>query len=76
MPRSLRIVLILAFFPPLVAAVMGWIVAPNFLHPERRLLSAPREPNGLWVLMFHSVADNRVGVIGQAEMLLGPATGW
>jgi len=111
MPRSLRIVLILAFFPPLVAAVMGWIMAPNFLHPERRLLTPdlvreadvsfanihaqredfhvtapdgallrgwkvrPREPNGLWVLVFHGVADNRVGVIGQAEMLLGAGYG-
>src|SRR5215471_15062865 len=111
MPRSLRIVLILAFFPPLVAAVMGWIMAPNFLHPERRLLTPdlvreadvsfanihaqredfhvtapdgallrgwkvrPRDPNGLWVLVFHGVADNRVGVIGQAEMLLGAGYG-
>jgi alpha-beta hydrolase superfamily lysophospholipase len=111
MPRSLRIVLILVFFPPLVAAVMGWIVAPNFLHPERRPLTPdlvreadvsfanihaqredfhvtapdgallrgwkvrPREPNGLWVLVFHGVADNRVGVIGQAEMLLGAGYG-
>jgi len=111
MPRSLRIVLILAFFPPLVAAVMGWIMAPNFLHRERRLLTPdlvrkadvsfanihaqrgdfhvtapdgallrgwkvrPREPNGLWVLVFHGVADNRVGVIGQAEMLLGAGYG-
>jgi uncharacterized protein len=30
----------------------------------------PREPNGSWVLLFHGVADNRVGVIGQSEILL------
>ncbi|HMD09551.1 MAG TPA: CocE/NonD family hydrolase [Candidatus Acidoferrum sp.] len=27
-------------------------------------------PNGNWVLLFHGVADNRVGVIGQSEFLL------
>jgi len=27
-------------------------------------------PNGSWVLVFHGVADNRAGVIGQARMLL------
>jgi len=32
-------------------------------------VSAPR-PNGSWVLLFHGVADNRVGVIGQSEFLL------
>lgn len=35
----------------------GWIVR------------APK-PNGNWVLLFHGVADNRVGVIGQSEFLL------
>ncbi|MGA2810010.1 MAG: CocE/NonD family hydrolase [Candidatus Acidiferrum sp.] len=30
----------------------------------------PQDPNGSWVLVFHGVADNRVGGIGQAEMLL------
>src|SRR5260221_10554537 len=30
----------------------------------------PRNPNGNWVLVFHGVADNRVGVIGQSEFLL------
>jgi alpha-beta hydrolase superfamily lysophospholipase len=35
----------------------GWIVRPN-------------HPNGNWVLLFHGVADNRVGVIGQSEFLL------
>jgi alpha-beta hydrolase superfamily lysophospholipase len=35
----------------------GWIVQPD-------------NPNGDWVLLFHGVADNRVGVIGQSEFLL------
>src|SRR6266851_4005467 len=30
----------------------------------------PRNPNGNWVFLFHGVADNRVGVIGQSEILL------
>lgn len=30
----------------------------------------PLNPNGSWVLLFHGVADNRVGVIGQSEFLL------
>jgi len=30
----------------------------------------PPDPNGSWVLLFHGVADNRVGVIGQSELLL------
>ena len=30
----------------------------------------PKNPNGNWVLLFHGVADNRVGVIGQSEILL------
>ncbi len=29
-----------------------------------------RNPNGNWVLLFHGVADNRIGVIGQSEFLL------
>jgi alpha-beta hydrolase superfamily lysophospholipase len=106
MLRPLRILLILLVFPPLMAAVMGWLVAPSFLHPVRRSLTPdlireadayfthihsqredftvvapdgatlrgwkvrPPEPNGSWVLIFHGVADNRVGVIGQAELLL------
>jgi len=101
-----RIVLILAFTPPLVAAGMGWLAGPSFLHPIRRELSpdliqeagasfsqigahneefdvrAPdgallrgwkvrsAKPNGDWVLVFHGVADNRAGVVGQAQVLL------
>jgi len=30
----------------------------------------PKNPNGGWVLLFHGVADNRIGVIGQSEFLL------
>ena len=107
MRRLLRILLILLLLPPLVAAAMGWLVAPNFLHPVRRALTpdlvreadaafaqagAHREDfvvtapdgallrgwkvlpnhasNGSWVLVFHGVADNRVGATGQAELLL------
>jgi len=103
--RLIRIALILLLFPPLLAAVAGWVVAPAFLHPIRRELTPdlireadasfaaagatredfdvkapdgallrgwkvrPRNPNGNWVLVFHGVADNRVGVIGQSEFL-------
>jgi alpha-beta hydrolase superfamily lysophospholipase len=104
--RLIRIALILLLFPPLLAAVGGWLAAPGFLHPIRRELTpdlireadasfavtrSTREdfdvrapdgallrgwkvrtpnPNGNWVLLFHGVADNRVGVIGQSEFLL------
>ncbi len=104
--RLLHIFLILLLIPPLMAAVMGWMVAPSFLHPVRRPLTPdlireadasfaqthsrredllvaaadgaalrgwkvrPPNPNGAWVLLFHGVADNRVGVIGQSELLL------
>ena len=104
--RLIRIVLILLLLPPLLAAVAGWLVAPWYLHPIRRELTAdlvregdasfalthsnrqdfdvlapdgirlrgwkvtPPNPNGSWVLLFHGVADNRVGVIGQSEFLL------
>jgi uncharacterized protein len=30
----------------------------------------PPNSNGSWVLLFHGVAENRVGVIGQSEFLL------
>jgi hypothetical protein len=35
----------------------GWIVRPD-------------HPSGKWVLLFHGVADNRIGVIGHSEFLL------
>ena len=104
--RLIRIALILLFFPPLAAAVAGWLVGPAFLHPIRRELTPDliheadvsfavtastredfdvrspdgvllrgwkvrsKNPNGSWVLLFHGVADNRIGVIGQSEFLL------
>jgi alpha-beta hydrolase superfamily lysophospholipase len=104
--RLLRTLLIILLLSPLMAGIIGWIVAPSFLHPVRRELTpdlvreadasftqvhARREdftvaapdgvvlrgwkvwsfnPNGSWVLAFHGVADNRVGVIQQAELLL------
>lgn len=104
--RLIRIALILLLFPPLLAAVAGWLAGPAFLHPIRRELTPdlireadasfavtgatredfeatapdgallrgwkvrPKNPNGSWVLLFHGVADNRVGVIGQSEFLL------
>ena len=104
--RLLRIALILLLVPPVVATVMGWLVAPSFLHPVRRPLTPdlvreadasfahsharredfpvtapdgaalrgwkvrPQAPNGSWVLLFHGVADNRAGTIGQSEILL------
>jgi alpha-beta hydrolase superfamily lysophospholipase len=105
-PRLIRIALILLLFPPILAAVGGWLAGPAFLHPIRRELSPdlireadasfavtgatrqdfevrapdgellrgwkvrPKNPNGSWVLLFHGVADNRVGVVGQSEFLL------
>jgi alpha-beta hydrolase superfamily lysophospholipase len=104
--RLVRILIILLVFPPLLAAVAGWLVGPAFLHPIRREFTPelvreadtyfapigaqredftvrgpdgaalhgwkvlPAHPNGSWVLLFHGVADNREGVIGQAELLL------
>jgi alpha-beta hydrolase superfamily lysophospholipase len=106
MARLLRILLILLLFPPILAAILGWFVAPSFLHPIRRPLTpdlvqqadasfatirahreemdvrapdyvllhgwkvrAP-EPNGSWIIMFHGVADNRMGVLEHAMVLL------
>jgi uncharacterized protein len=40
------------------AMLHGWIVIP------------PNPNNGSWVLLFHGVADNRMGVISQSEFLL------
>jgi uncharacterized protein len=106
MRRPVQIALLLLLFPPMLAAGVGWVVAPWFLHPLRRELTpnliqqadavfaqtnAHREdfnvraldgvllsgwkvraakPNGDWVVLFHGVADNRVGVIGPADFLL------
>jgi hypothetical protein len=39
MRRILRIALILLLFPPLLSMVLGWLVAPSFLHPIRRPLT-------------------------------------
>jgi alpha-beta hydrolase superfamily lysophospholipase len=104
--RVLRILLILLVVSAMVSAVMGWVIAPSFLHPVRRPLTPdlvreadasfahsrahcedfpvtaadgallrgwkvrPEKPNGAWVLLFHGVADNRAGAIGQSEILL------
>jgi alpha-beta hydrolase superfamily lysophospholipase len=106
MGRSIRFVLKLLIAAPLIAAIVGWIVAPWFLHPVKRSLTPEMieqagiafaqqhaqceefdvrasdgtilrgwkvrsaKPNGDWVLLFHGVADNRVGTIGQSEILL------
>src|SRR6267154_3673101 len=104
--RLLRIALILLLFPPLLAAVAGWLAGPAFLHPIRRELTTelireadasfavtgasredfdvpaqdgtllrgwkvrPKNPNGNWVLLFHGVADNRIGVASHSVFLL------
>jgi alpha-beta hydrolase superfamily lysophospholipase len=101
-----RIVCILALTLPVVAAGVGWLAGPSFVHPLRRELSRelikeaeaslsqvgthPEEfdvraadgvllrgwkvravkPNGNWVLLFHGQADNRAGVVGQAQLVL------
>lgn len=104
--RLIHIACILLFFPPLLAAVAGWLAGPAFLHPIRRPLSPglireagaafaqlgahredfdvrapdgvllrgwkvfPQNPNGSWVVAFHGVGDNRMGVIEHARILL------
>jgi predicted alpha/beta-fold hydrolase len=106
MRRPLRLLLKLLLIPPILAAIVGWIVAPWFLHPFRRALTtdmirnadiafarvhARREdfnvnardgvllrgwkvsaaqPDGDWVLLFHGVGDNRVGVLEHSLVLL------
>lgn len=39
MRHLLRIALLLVLVPPVIATVMGWFVAPSFLHPVRRPLT-------------------------------------
>jgi uncharacterized protein len=104
--RIMRILVTLLLFPLLAAIVIGWLVAPSFLHPVRRALAsdlvqqadasfaqigvhretfdvhAPdgifvrgwkvqaAQPNGSWVLLFHGVADNRIGVLEHALFLI------
>jgi pimeloyl-ACP methyl ester carboxylesterase len=106
MRRPAHFLLRLLIFPPLIAAAAGWVVAPWFLHPARRPLTAAliqqadialsqkhahreqfdvqasdgsilrgwkvrsTKPSGDWVLLFHGVADNRMGVLEHALMLL------
>ena len=109
-----RIALTLLLAPPLIAMILGWLVAPSFLHPIRRPLTPDlvqqarisfaqvgaqpeeldvRAPDGIllhgwkvrapqhnsstalgaggnWVLLFHGVADNRIGVVEHALFLL------
>ncbi|MGC1904226.1 MAG: alpha/beta fold hydrolase [Candidatus Acidiferrum sp.] len=106
MRRPARFLLKRLLISPIIAAMVGWFVAPWFLHPMRRTLSpdlvhqadvaftqlhakreefdvrasdgsllrgwrvrAP-EPNGNWVLLFHGVGDNRIGVLEHALVLL------
>jgi len=102
----IRILCTLLLFPPILAMVLGWLVAPSFLHPIRRPLTPDlvqqadvsfaqigvlrqpfdvrasdgillrgwkvraAQPNGSWVLLFHGVADNRMGVLEHSLFLL------
>ena len=104
--RLIRVALILLLFPPLLAAVGGWLAGPSFLHLIRRPLTPdlitdadatfgqihaqkeefdvrapdgvllrgwkvrPAQPGAKWVLVFHGVADNRMGVLEHARILL------
>jgi len=106
MRRALLFLLKVLLVAPIVAAVVGWFVAPAFLHPMRRELTADSmkladvtfaqlgthredlevrgpdgsllrgwkvraaKPNGDWVLLFHGIADNRMGVLEHARILL------
>jgi len=106
MRRVLVFLLKLSLIAPALAAIVGWFVAPWFLHPIRRelppdlvrqtdvtfsLIGARREdfdvrapdgallrgwrvrpdkPNGDWVLAFHGVADNRLGIVEAARVPL------
>jgi len=111
MRRFYWIVLVLLLFPPLLAIVLGWLVAPSFLHPFRRPLTPDLvqqadasfaqigvrretldvraadgvllrgwkvragQSNGAWVLLFHGVADNRMGVLEHGLILLNAGYG-
>lgn len=106
MRRPARFLLKLLLIPPVLAAIVGWVVAPWFLHPVRRALTPDlihnadigfaqvharredfsvkardgallrgwkvraAEPNGDWVILFHGVADSRIGVVEHALILL------
>jgi uncharacterized protein len=106
MRRALLFLLKVLLVVPIVAAVVGWFVAPAFLRPMRRELPADSikqadvtfaelgthredfdvragdgvllrgwkvratKPSGDWVLVFHGVADNRMGVLEHARILL------
>jgi len=106
MRRALLFLLRIVIIAPLIAAIVGWIVAPLFLHPIRRglpsdmvrqtdvtlsLIGARREdfdvrapdgvqlrgwkvraakPIGDWVILFHGVGDNRLGVLEHARIPL------
>jgi pimeloyl-ACP methyl ester carboxylesterase len=106
MRRPALLLLKLLILAPLIAATVGWSVAPWFLHPLRRELTADlvrqtdttvsqigahreefdvaapdgillrgsrvrsAKPSGDWVLLLHGVADNRVGVLEHARLLL------
>jgi alpha-beta hydrolase superfamily lysophospholipase len=112
MRRALLFLLKALIVAPVAAAVVGWFVAPAFLHPLRRSLTSDlvqqadvtfaelgthredfdvRAPDGIllrgwkvrapvpsgagklpndWVLAFHGVADNRMGVLEHARILL------
>jgi uncharacterized protein len=106
MRRPLRFLLKLFIFPPIIAAAVGCVVAPWFLHPMRRALTPDaveqadiafsqlqthREefdircfdgtvlrgwkvrsstPSGDWVIVFHGVSDNRMGVLEHSRILL------
>src|SRR6266852_4179265 len=74
MPRRLlRILLILLFVPPIMATVMGWLVAPSFLHPVRRPL-APGLIREAGASFAHSRAQREdFNVTARAQRFLGAA---
>jgi alpha-beta hydrolase superfamily lysophospholipase len=49
----------------------GWLAQPTSpLMSELPTISTTARANGDWVLLFHGVADNRVGDLGVADFLL------